>query len=415
MQNLIRTEGLGDVKSSDRLRINNQDLLKGKIEKAGCSVNRVGSVKDYYNGLFARSFKIRSPTMDGLSASLEAVDFQDALQKAALTTGDAGAVNATYTMGAFIYYATRRNLYGVLPKVPWDEMGFRAVTTASKTSGIGIADGQTLGTGVERTYVEVGPTVKEWELVSDYSTRLGIRADISDAVTLEQDRVGHEADFFRSFNADLFTDSNTLASNNAESIDRVVASYSEMTGSGYDADDMDIYSQDRDASTAFDAYVSHGSTTDRTLTTTLINNLFTNTYDYWEEQSVANKVYITGMDTLQRWGELESAKQRFVDNVPAQITVGDGIRTVPGADTGFLVSTYQGIPIVPDTNTPQDTISRIYLLDLDNVNLMFGIPPAFYDSDDMFQVGHLTKGVWYGAGELYAKKFKPHGKLRDLS
>lgn len=410
---------LGNPKATDALRVdrktnsNGQRLLKGKIEKSGSSVNRIGNIKEYYLEMFGR--QIRSPTLDGLSPALEQVDFGDKLMKAALTTADTGAVNSIYTMGAFIQYATRKSTWGALPKVPWNEQGFRAVTAASSSSAVGIDEGQALGTGVEAEYVEVAPTVKEWELVHDYSSKLGVMSEIADAVTVEQDRVVHEADFFRSMNQDLVQDNDTLADFNIESTDRIAGSYSEIAGCGQTVGDLDIYSNDRDGGATWtDAYVSHNSGTDRDLTAPLINALFTNTYPYWEEQNVQNKVYITGLDTLQVWGELEAAKQRLVDNVPAQITIGDGVKTVPGAESGMMLSTYQGIPIIPDDLTASDTKSRVQLLDLDNIAIMFGIPPAYYDSDDMFQVGHLTKGVWYGAGELYAKKFKCHGKLRDL-
>ena len=387
----------------------NPDILTKRVLD-GCTDQNFRTVEEYW----AKQLNIHSPTLDGLNTRLEGVDPTQMLMKAALTTGDGGAVNSIYSLLTNILYATRKNAYGILPKIPWQTQGFRGVTTAASTSGVGVDEGQAIGTAAERTYVEVAPTVKEWELVSDFSKRLEVMSSIADAVTIDQDRQGAEADFFRSMNADLLQDSNTLASHNIESLDRVIASVSEMAGSGYDAGDMDIYSQDRDsANAAFDAYVDHGSTVDRDLSLTIIKNLFTNTYDYWDDQSVEGKAYLTGLDTLQRWGEIEAAKQRF-EQMPAQITIGDGIRTVPGMETGFMIQTFDGVPVIPDTNVNKDTLSRIMLMDLDHLNISLGLPIQYYESDDMFQVGHLTKGVWYGAGELYADKFKCHGKARDL-
>ena len=387
----------------------NPDILMKRVYD-GCTDQKFRSVEEFW----ATQLNMHSATLDGENTRLEGVDPTQMLMKAALTTGDTGAVNSIYSLLTNILYATRRNAYGILGKVPWKTQGFRVATTAAYSSAIGVTEGAAIGTAAERTYVEVAPTVKEWEVVSDFSKRLEVMSDIADAVTIDQDRQGAEADFFRSLNTDMLTDCDTLAGANIESLDRVCASYSEMAGSGYTTGDMDIYSQDRDAATtSFDAYVDHGSTTDRDLSVSIIDNLFANTYDYWDDQSVDGKAYLTGLDTLTRWGQLEAAKQRF-EQVPAQITIGDGIRTFPGIETGFMISTYNGIPVIPDSCVVKDTISRIMLLDLDHVNISMGLPIQYYESDDMFQVGHLTKGVWYGAGELFADAFKVHAKARDL-
>lgn len=213
--------------------------------------------------------------------------------------------------------------------------------------------------------------------------------------------------------ADILQDCDTLASNNFESIDRITGSYSEITGVGQDAGDLDVYSQDRDTeATWVDANSLHNSGTDRTLTIALIDELRQNQERYWKDPK--DKFYITGYTSWTRWSQLESAKQRYGTDT-YNMTVGDGVQTAEGGKGSFKLATWDGWPIIRDSSTQTDTIDRIYLLDGQNIGIAWGLPVTYSESDNAFAVGHLVRGLQYGIGELYATHFKAHGKLRDLS
>jgi len=359
-----------------------------------------------------------SPNMDGTDTQLNLVTLQDMVSKAELTTADTGAWNHIYQYGVFTQYATRANTFGVLPKRPWEIDGYRAVTAASKSSGVGIAEAQSLGTAVEPTYAEVAPDPKEWELVSDFSNRLQFYSKAGDAISVDKNRQVIEKDFFRSLNADLVKDNDTLAGNNAESIDRICGSYAEITACGQTAGDLDIYGFDRDAAPSWaDAYVNQNGTTDRDFSTTLLNSLRENCEPYWDD-GLENKVFVTGYDTFTRLSEIESAKQRLGTET-VTVTVGDGIKTSPGATGGLKIATWDGIPMIRDDLIQKDTISRVYLLDTANLGIAMGMPIEYNEVDGKSGqgaaiVGHRTRGWWYGIGELYCTKFKSQGKLREL-
>jgi hypothetical protein len=365
------------------------------------------NLMDWYD----RQVRMVAASEDGSAQAMAPIGM-DQILKAAITSGDTGAYNATYTRGVVAQVATQASVFGAIPKKAWTKQGWRAVSAASKSSGVGIAEGGALGTAVEPTFVEIAPTIKEWELVSEFSTRMDSYSRITDALDSKSLNTQIEKDFFKSLNADMLVDMDTLASNNVESIDRICGSSGENTGLGYTAADEDLYSVDRSANTWFNGNSLHASGVDRTLSESLINDLREGQEKYWETFP-ENKMYITGFDSWTAWSELEAAKLRFgMDNFT--MTVGEGIKTSPGGKSGWKISTWDGVPIIRSDNVAQDTISRIYLLDTDHVELANAIPISFHDNSDMWVVGHTIKGAWYGAGELICDRPQTCGKLRDL-
>lgn len=383
-----------------------------KLKMMTCTTDKFNNLDDFYTQRVAYS-----PAMDGTNTQIANVNLNDVLMKAEQTTADTGSWNHIYSYGVFTQYATKANTFGVLPKRPWSVDGYRALTTAGISSGGGVAENADLATAVQRTYVEVAPDPKEYNVVADFSNRLSFYTGAGDAISVDDDHKGLEQDFFKTINADITQDNDTLASANFESIDRVVGSYAEITGGGQTAGDLDIYGLDRDAAETWaDANVSHGSTTDRDLSVSLWNDMREGAEPYWET-GINNKVFITGYDTATTLSEIEAAKQRLGTET-VQITVGDGIQTMEGATAGMKIATWEGMPLIPDDNIQQDTISRAYLLDLDNIGMATGIPFEFAEVDgrgrDAAIVGFKNKGWWYGMAELYCTNFKTQSKLRDL-
>jgi hypothetical protein len=383
-----------------------------------CHEDKYRSVNDWYTS----RIKMASPTMDGQNTELVKFDPTSMLKKAAITSADAGAFNTVYDYDVFTFYATKANQYGVLPKKPWGKLGYRAVSAGGLTSG-GITEGQSLSTAVEPTYRKVGLAIKEFEAVYDFSDRMYAYDSIADVVTIDVNRDVAAKQYYKVWNGDLLGNAETLAGYNMESLDRLIASCSEEDGCGTTSGDLDpwtftvsgISRGSAAAATWADAYVNHNSNTDRTLTIALIDALRENVEPKWDRYE--NKCFVTGYDTWRRWSALEETKHR-IETTSFKFTIGDGIQTSVGAEGGFKLSSWDGIPIIRDDDVVKDTISRVYLEDLDNLDIAMARPPTYTEADptgrDVFAVGHVWRGVHYTMGETRCTNFVTQGKLRDL-
>ncbi len=238
------------------------------------------------------------------------------------------------------------------------------------------------------------------------------------------------ADEFRNrLNRSLLADADTVPSNGLRgSLDRVIASYAEIAygkvddSAVLDANDIDVYatdSPDRDAAASWaDAYVNgqaFGSGS-RTLSLDHIDAMFTNCRPYWDDASMNGKCLITGYDTVARIGTLLASQQRYGSgqSVRVQFTV-NGVKTISGAEAGFEVASYNGVPIIPDANTLQDTLSRIMLCDFDHLHMGVLTPVQYMESNDWFGLDKfVTMGLYHMQGEVICDKYKAQGKVRDI-
>ena len=327
-----------------------------------------------------------------------------------------GARNIIYGQRAWEQIVTAANAFSALPKKPWDKSGYRALTAAGITTSAGISENADVPATYQPDWVEVGINPKILGAAFEMSFPMYALQGKDDNISWN-DFVEYESrEFINRIDRGLLTDSNTLASTNIESLDRVIGSYSEMAGSGYNEGDLDIYSKDRDSEgTWTDAYVSHGSTTDRTLSLALIDALLVGAMPYFDVAgSMSNKMWLTGYDTLERWQQLLQAQQRFIDTGLVQFSV-NGVSTVPGVEAGFAVSKYRAAPIIPDSFVPTDTISRIMMIDLDHVWIGTLTPIQYLESPSPFAHSKMTyQAMYYMMGELVCNKFKSNAKLRDL-
>ncbi len=245
-------------------------------------------------------------------------------------------------------------------------------------------------------------------------TFLGTKDDgLGDVMKVMREEMGkHHAEMI---NKMLCEDVDNLAGNNIESIDRICSSYTEVANCGINAEDSDIYGIDRDAAASWaDAYVSHNSNVDRTFTVDLLDTAITEL-----RTAGANpKVIITGYDTIERIQQALQAQQRFMGRELVVPTYG-GIKGIPGAEAGFNVATYQGIPIIPSKDIKKDTLSRIYILDTDYIAFKVAYPTMYFESGmskkDPFGINYLgDEGLFRTMGELIATRFNVQGKIRDL-
>jgi hypothetical protein len=101
------------------------------------------------------------------------------------------------------------------------------------------------------------------------------------------------------------------------------------------------------------------------------------------------------------------------------------VKGVPGIEAGFIVATYNGVPIIPTKDMPDDTatsagsLSRIYYLDTDYLWFQTAIPTQYFESGietgDPFAINRLgQEGLYRTMGELWCSFFGASGSIRNL-
>ena len=119
--------------------------------------------------------------------------------------------------------------------------------------------------------------------------------------------------------------------------------------------DNDMYSITRDGSADFhSAEVSASGTsgTNRVLSLDHLDDIF---QQVWKRGGNP-KVMFTGYDTLMRVQQLLQSQQRFMETKRVTPSF-NGVKGVPGIEAGFIVATYNGVPIIPSKDVKTDGIS----------------------------------------------------------
>jgi len=361
---------------------------------------------------------------------------------APITTGVTGVFQATLGMQAWVQLNMEANTFGVLPKVPWARSGFRVITTRAGTLPYGgTGEAGSLADTIKPTFATVSTTPKTVHVtfeVSEVHEFLSTEADDDTTASMSDLRTYMATEFKENINKMLNTQGGTLASNNIESLDRMVGSYAEVANckendesTSFTASDLDPWSStyNRDGgATWLDAYVNYSSTSGsvRSITDAIIQTIHSNVLTnggnptFWQ----------TGYDCWNAINQLYDPAVRY--NLLGQATIQpsvNGIKTLEGHQMGTRVATLLGYPVILSKDTVQDTggISRIYLLDTSNPE-GFDFPrlfikvakPVQYFEAGMnqgtpFAVSKLSnKGLYRIMGELICTYFKGQGKGRDL-
>ena len=134
------------------------------------------------------------------------------------------------------------------------------------------------------------------------------------------------------------------------------------------------------------------------------------------------KLIVMGHDQYFKLERLLNSQQRYTGQEEYQVGVGSE-KTFPGTRTGLVLATYQGIPILPDADTPKsvstaDVVlgSNIYILDTDYLEIAIAQPTQYIENRDYFAANALVvRGLLYTMGELRAHRFDVHAKIGDLS
>ena len=351
-----------------------------------------------------------------------------------------GTYQAIYGRKVWSQMNQEFNAFSSLPKKPWDRSGWRVITDKPNSGAVhgGVAENATLPDTVKPTFQHVAAKPKTIAHSFDMSEVAIFLADKDDGMgdirSVLKEEVGkHHAEHI---NVMLTQDVDTPAGNDFESLDRVTAaSTMDSTGTGYAATvsggastthtahisaaaDVDIYSIDRSANTWADAEIdiaSDAGLTERTLSLDHLDGMF---QKIWVRGGNP-KVILTGYDTLMRIQQLLQSQQRFMEEKRVTPTY-NGVKGVPGVEAGFIVATYNGVPIIPSKDVAADGISRMYFLDTDYLWFSTGIPTQYFESGietgDPFAINRLCQeGLYRTLGEVWTTFFRGQGSVRDLA
>lgn len=349
---------------------------------------------------------------------------------APLLTSTTGVFNAIYGAKAWQQLNLEANAFALMPKYPWLKSGWRALTARASDSVTGgeAEDMSTLPYSIKPTFAELSTKPKAVVItfeVGDIMEKLALDSsdDIAGNMAIMRNYMAME--YREHVNKMLLTDNDTLPGSNMISIDQIVGSNSEIAGCGQTANDLDIYSQNRDGGATWtDAIVSHNSGTDRSLTESLLIDEKTNV----EEAGGKSTFWLTGYDTKAKILKLYDAAVRynFIGEKPTNIGL-NGVTTDTGFGVGMNITTLYEKPLFISKNVPKDTISRMYLLDTSTdevtgeprLGIKVLMPPAYFEAGmrkgDPFSIDKISnKGMFAMYAETIAGFFKAQGKIRDL-
>jgi len=338
---------------------------------------------------------------------------------APLLSTTAGTYQAIYGRKVWSQLNQEFNAFSILPKKPWDRSGWRVVTAKpSKVVGGGIAENGTLPDTTKPTFQNVAAKPKTIAHSFDMSETAIFLNDKDDGLgdirsVLKEEMGKHHAEHINDM---LTEDVTTVAGNDIESLDRITTGNNSMvSGTHYDTNDEDIYSIDRSANTwSFGEDSADSSSANRTLSLDHLDEVFRLIW----ERGGNPKVMLTGYDTLMRIQQLLQAQQRFMEEKRVVPTF-NGVKGVPGVEAGFIVATYNGVPIIPTKEMASDGISRIYMLDTDYVYFSTAKPTQYFESGietgDPFAINRLgQEGLYRTMGEVWTTFFGGQGSIRDL-
>ena len=347
----------------------------------------------------------------------------------------AGTYQAIYGRKVWSQLNQEFNAFSILPKKPWERSGWRVITDKPNSGTVhgGIAENGTLPETVKPVFQHVAAKPKTIAHSFDVSEVAVFLADKDDGLgdmrsVLKEEMGKHHAEMV---NKMLLTDCSTTAGNNFESLDRITAAEAadgsgstttlKTTSSNNHADDgdLDIYSIDRRTNSWSSAEVNCAADTTagnkRVLSLDHLDTIF---QQVWERGGNP-KVILTGYDTLMRLQQLLQAQQRFMEEKRVTPTY-NGVKGVPGIEAGFIVATYNGVPIIPSKDVVKtDGLSRMYLLDTDYMYFSTAIPTQYFESGietgDPFAINRLgQEGLYRTMGEIWTTFFGAQASIRDL-
>lgn len=340
----------------------------------------------------------------------------------------AGTYQAIYGRKVWSQLNQEFNAFSILPKKPWEKSGWRVVTDKpSFTSGGGVAENGTLPDTSKPVFEEVSTKPRTVAHTFDLSETAMFLADKDDGLgdaraVMKMEMAKHHAEHI---NKMLLEDVDTLAGNNFQSLDRALSS--SFTESATDfvsaITDHNQYSITRNGAGAgsaqwYDANVDAGAAgAARALSLNILDGMFRSVW----EKGGQPKVILTGYDTLEKIQQLLQPQQRFTE-MKRVVPGVNGVKGVPGMEAGFVVATYNGVPLIPskDVFAESGELSRMYFMDTDYMYFCTAKPTLYHESGietgDPFGINRLGQmGMFHTMGELWQLFYRAHGKVRDIA
>ena len=166
------------------------------------------------------------------------------------------------------------------------------------------------------------------------------------------------------------------------------------------------------------ASVSYNSGTGRDLTLTLLDTAIQKI----RENGGEPKLILLGHDQYFKLERLLNSQQRYMGQEEYQVGVGSE-KTYPGTRTGLVLSTYMGIPILPDADVAKSVSSAdavlgtdVFVLDTDYIEMAIAQPTQYVENRDYFAANALVvRGLLYTMGEMRVKNIWTQAKISDLN
>ena len=205
------------------------------------------------------------------------------------------------------------------------------------------------------------------------------------------------------------------------SLDDLIAENDELVGAGKaDTTCYNLTVGSRTSGTyAAGAYVSRNTGVGRALSLNLIDTCIQKV----RERGGEPKLITMGWDQYFNLERLLNAHQRYLGQETFQVGVGDE-RTLEGTRTGLILSTYMGIPILPDPDCAKSSTSsgvaalgsNVYVLDTDYMEIAVAMQPQYIENRDFFAAtAMVVRGLIYMMAETRCTRFDVQAKIADLS
>ncbi len=363
-----------------------------------------------------------------------------------------GIYNPIYGAKVWSQLNLEANTFAWVPKAVWDRSGFRVLTTKAPRASAGgytvAPDGMaessalpdTVKPGWRQLYSKpkiVGHTFNVAEMMQFLG---GIDDSLGDVMRQMREYMGlHHAEVVNSMlNVEGVASTAVQEGYDVQTLERLISAKVESDGTLKMADGStapnaasnDVYVNgstiDRSDATNFswaDAIISYSATnpTLRSLTLDILDDVFKKV---WKAGGTP-KVIQTGYDTLKAIQRLLQAQQRFVEYKTVVPTYG-GVRGVEGIQAGFIVATYNGVPLLPTKDALQDQpagtpvgLSRMLFLDTDYLLFKIAKPTQYFEAGistgNPFAINYIgDKGFYRTMGDIICTRFNVQAKIRDL-
>jgi len=357
---------------------------------------------------------------------------QTKITKSAYATTVTALRNRVYGAMAFAQFNQEANAFAILPKMPWDYSGYRAMTVTASSSDYGsVPEGGTVPDPIKPTfaYVDISPkTVSHVFEVTFVHDLLATRSRDDVFGSFEQARPITATKHVEDINKQLLIDGDTLADDKFESLDRVTCSAASAAAHSWTSDDEDIYGVDRSAAPWSDAVVDHNSGTDRVFRLEQIED----TLAALEANGARTNLLLTNTDTKWRIISQAQSSVRYEGVIARnqEFFIGiNGVETETGTNLGVRIATVYNLPLFSSKDVPKDTIGRIYLLDTTvdegidkprlhiamlQPTLYFETGPSAADKNPFITNKFSSKGGFVTVGELVCTRLNCQGSIRDL-